>query len=348
MQPADILIIVFPCMALLLLGLSVAGFYYWWTATKGDEPQTETNIKDADTNDGKTLGDLFGGSKQKPTKQESAKPADPPQPARQPQAVPVVTQTTGTTTVVTTSPLNENTVEVMRVLRDISDGAIVIEINGKQYYSLKEITDPKVGRRFLGNAQAVAEFAHLKNIGGKRMRSKSVLPPAEPAVPRPPSIDKPDIESSSPAQNLELYDPLTDPQPKTVGTLRDSLLGNIGTDKEPATSVARPTEPVSPSREQREEIKAFEPPSRSMGAEAQEQSEEVKARSIADEIEEILQLRLREHPEYRFRVMHIRQAPDGGVRVEVNGQFFEGVGEVSDEGARAFIQSVIREWEARQ
>lgn len=327
MQTADILIVVFPCLALILLSLSAAGFYYWWTSTGKDsddkEPAEEGTLESV-------LGEM-----------ESASKADPPQPTVQAQQAPrTTTVPVQPAAMPVNAPIDDgNTVEVMRVLRDISDGSIVIEINGQRYYSLKDMTDPKVGRRFLGNAQAVAEFARLKQIGGGV--SKSVLPKTVEAAPKPANTSVlPD-----PIARLDSLDPITTTDSKRGSTLRDSLLGTNA----PATTPSAPTQPKLPAPTQSPpKVKAFEPPSRGRDAEAQEEDEEIQERSIAEEIEEILQRRLQEHPEYRFRVMHIRQAPDGGVRVEVDGQFFDGVGDVSDEGARSFIQSVIREWEARQ
>ena len=69
---------------------------------------------------------------------------------------------------------------------------------------------------------------------------------------------------------------------------------------------------------------------------------------MAEQIEELLQLRLTATPELAQRSIHIRPALDGGVRIEVDGKFYEGVGDVADQHIREFIQSTIREWEARQ
>lgn len=72
------------------------------------------------------------------------------------------------------------------------------------------------------------------------------------------------------------------------------------------------------------------------------------ARSMADEIEELLQLRLTQNTELSHRSVHIRPAEGGAIRVEVDGQSYDGVGSVTDEPIREFIQDIIRQWEARQ
>ena len=69
---------------------------------------------------------------------------------------------------------------------------------------------------------------------------------------------------------------------------------------------------------------------------------------MVEQIEELLQFRLAATPELAQRSIHLRPAHDGGVRIEIDGSFFEGVGEVPDNQIREFIQSTIREWEARQ
>lgn len=340
MQTADFLIILFPCLALLLLGLSVAGFYYWWTSTKKDKQDSAEPISDA-TN----LEDII----------PSTPVAEPPQPVVQPQTAKTVPAPMPSLQAATAPVSDGNTVEVMRVLRDISDGSIVIQINGQQYYSLKEMTDPKVGKRFLGNAQAVAEFARLKQLAG----SNSLLPPTsiEPAPPAPKRStlpEMPPIESVSmadtdvdPLANANWLEDTAPMEDKRSSTLRDSLLG---ASPSAPTMMSSPTKPMPtpPKPTEPEPIKAFEPPSKSPASEVLEEDEDAEPVSIVDQIEETLQQRLREHPNFRYRTMHIRQAPDGGVRVEVDGTFFDGVGDVADEEAKAFIQSVIREWEARQ
>jgi hypothetical protein len=74
--------------------------------------------------------------------------------------------------------------------------------------------------------------------------------------------------------------------------------------------------------------------------------EPAKPKSMADEIEQMLQYRLTLTPEYGHRSIHIRSSEDGSIFVEVDGQTFDGVGEVSDAGVRSFLQDIIRDWES--
>jgi hypothetical protein len=70
--------------------------------------------------------------------------------------------------------------------------------------------------------------------------------------------------------------------------------------------------------------------------------------SIADQIEDLLQARIADDPAYEQRSIHIKPALDGGVRIEVDGTYYDGVGDVEDEAVRALLVAVVREWEERQ
>jgi hypothetical protein len=67
---------------------------------------------------------------------------------------------------------------------------------------------------------------------------------------------------------------------------------------------------------------------------------------IADQIEEFLQARLLNSP-FSTRSIHIRPAPDHGVRIEVDGHFYDSIAEVIDPDVREYLTNIMREWEAR-
>jgi len=70
--------------------------------------------------------------------------------------------------------------------------------------------------------------------------------------------------------------------------------------------------------------------------------------NIADQIEDLLQERLAGDPAFEQRSIHVKPALDGGVRIEVDGAYYDGVGDVADEDVRALLMTVVREWEQRQ
>lgn len=69
---------------------------------------------------------------------------------------------------------------------------------------------------------------------------------------------------------------------------------------------------------------------------------------IADAVEQFLQFRLSHTPEFQTRSIHVRPSIDGGVRIEVDGHFYNGVNDVIDPDVRDLLLTVLREWEARQ
>jgi hypothetical protein len=51
---------------------------------------------------------------------------------------------------------------------------------------------------------------------------------------------------------------------------------------------------------------------------------------------------------YATRSIHIRPAHDHGIRIEVDGHYYEAIGDVVDPDIREFLFGIMREWEARQ
>jgi hypothetical protein len=76
--------------------------------------------------------------------------------------------------------------------------------------------------------------------------------------------------------------------------------------------------------------------------------EDIPDLNIAGSIEAYLQHRLIQTPGYAGRSWHVHPDLKGGVRIEVDGQFFEAVSDITDPAARAFIQTAIQEWQDRQ
>ncbi len=278
----EILVIAIPLLALILAALSIAGLWYWWTSTREEEPGGIDRLNALSEFDR-----LTGTSSTAPTppagipeRQEQSTAVPQPLPMRPP-------------------PMQADgeVVEVMRVLRDLADGSLIVEIRGKRYRSLRDMDDPVVGRHFMGNAQALARFARLDKYDVPATWEE----PSAPPVPLPPS-------TSPPAPSPEVLP--ARPTPDAGSTLKRRGLFQRSRQEE--------DEPVAPLL------------------------------SMADEIEALLQKRLTDDASMASRSIHIRSAPDGGVWVEVDGRFYEGVGDVEDEVVRSFIQATIREWEARQ
>lgn len=70
--------------------------------------------------------------------------------------------------------------------------------------------------------------------------------------------------------------------------------------------------------------------------------------NIAAAIEAYLQHKLRHTSEYTGREIHVLSAPGGGVRIQVDGDYYEAVSDVTDDDVREFLSSTIQEWQERQ
>lgn len=70
--------------------------------------------------------------------------------------------------------------------------------------------------------------------------------------------------------------------------------------------------------------------------------------NIAASIEAFLQHKLQGMPEYQGRSIHVLSAPGGGVKIEVDEQYYEAVADVDDDEIRTLLADTIQEWQARQ
>jgi hypothetical protein len=67
--------------------------------------------------------------------------------------------------------------------------------------------------------------------------------------------------------------------------------------------------------------------------------------NLADEIDQMVQQRLRERADLANRRIRLASGLDGGLRIYVDGQIFEAVGDITDFRVRELIRDAIREWE---
>jgi hypothetical protein len=185
------------------------------------------------------------------------------------------------------SPTEEplDSVELLRVWRDLSTGSLVLEIGGQRFTSLGHLRSADLERRFVS---VVRELDGLVRPAGA---------PPSPA-PRPtiaPATDK---------------DELPPPSMRPGAMFRQMTRAAMG---------QNPTAP------------------------------EVSApQTIADQIEDLLQARLVDLHSFQGRTIHVRPSVEGGVRIEIDGKFYDGIGDVDDPDVRELLGEVVREWESKQ
>ena len=282
-------IILLPMAALALAALVLIVLWYWWSSSK-KEAKADTKRRTAIS---------------QPDEPEASV-----QPAMT--STPVPSQPHSPTEI----PAQDGAVEVLRVLRDLADGSLLVEIGGQRYRNLTEITDREVGRRFLGNAQALAKFARVGEFEVPDSWAQPAIPPAPPPTPPSATPATPTAKEWQSAPQQPLPSSLAgsvsnrpgseDDAPKRRGLLRFG----IG-DKEPPETYL-PTLPM------------------------------------AEQIDEILQYRLTQNPDLAHRSIRVQSAPGGGVQIVVDGKSYDSVGDVEDDAAREFIKASIREWEESQ
>lgn len=192
------------------------------------------------------------------------------------------------------APVPPDSVELMRVYRDLTDGSLIVEIGGQQFSSLDGLRGADLERRFksvvndLGSlagasARPATRSPHPAPTPAQRKKS-AVLPPDE--------LDTAAVPSMSPSTMLRQM-----------------------------TRVAMGQKP--------------------------EQIEQTPILSVADEIEQLLQKRLANMPEFSERDIHVRPSATGGVEIIADGVTYDGVESVSDQAVRDLLGDVVREWEAR-
>ncbi len=70
--------------------------------------------------------------------------------------------------------------------------------------------------------------------------------------------------------------------------------------------------------------------------------------NLADEIERLLQIRVKASPELSERYIHVASAPDGGLRFEVDGVPYNAIDAIPEPQVQALIRGAISDWDARR
>ncbi len=74
-------------------------------------------------------------------------------------------------------------------------------------------------------------------------------------------------------------------------------------------------------------------------------TEPVASGSVAEQIEHHLQAHLRQTGAFAGRSIHVKDATDGGVRIEVDGAYFDSVGAITDPDIKRAIKKAVATWQ---
>ncbi len=241
-----------------------------------------------------------------------------------------------------------DTVEVMRLWRDVVDGTLVIQIGGQHFRSMPEIREAGQERRFMAILRDLARIA-------KELPLTSPSPEAEPSGAAPLEALAATEPAPAPDRAGSDTEPLAEASAAQPGQPTMPQTGGPAVKTTPGAPPAPPPPPLNASA--RAQMAEAEPIGsffdnvrkaiRSGGKTATSEGTLGPA-SIADQIEELLQYKLSLTPAFQGRNIHVRQGLGGGVLIQVGETYYEGVREIAEEDVREFVIGVIQEWEERQ
>jgi hypothetical protein len=212
-------------------------------------------------------------------------------------------------------------VEVMSILRDVVDGSLIVQMGDRTYQNINSDADFK--ERFNKIMRELAQVVKAPSSVSATPVEPAPAAPVEPAITR----DVPEFEAAeatapvSPPVSSAPPPPVVTSAPNPTGVPLPGDLPKFSLDDQSPLSMFR--------RGQKSDKKA------------------VPEINIAGAIEAYLQYKLKNTPAYAGRSIHVYPSPDGGVSIEVDGQYFDAVGDVTDPGVREFLAATIQEWQER-
>jgi hypothetical protein len=207
----------------------------------------------------------------------SSPPPAPPARASSPGVHPVTLSDGGTT----------DAIELLTVLRDVTGGGLIVQINDKVYRVAGNMSDLEFRTRLKNVMKEVATA-----LGGSAPLPTDIAAPSTPPVPPAPL--------TSAAFDLPKFSLENSTTPMTRKDLKEAA-------KAPIPQI-----------------------------------------DIAGAIEAYLQHKLATSGQFAGRQLHVRPAPDGGIRIQVDSQFFEAVDDITEPDVQAFLKAAIAEWQERQ
>ncbi|GIK38337.1 MAG: hypothetical protein BroJett011_21700 [Chloroflexota bacterium] len=213
------------------------------------------------------------------------------------------------------APYSSEPVELLRLLRNPQSGQLIVEIAGRRYTKLAEITDKEIGQYILKLAAHLLAFTNgmiAAEAGLKTLQVPKVgetpVPPVAPAPASP--LPSTSVQPTPPAPEVEAAflatlraQPATEPpQPQRRG-----LFGR--------SKPAAPAQPLLPPL------------------------------NLTGQINEIVQARLRYSPLAGATRLEITSDPGGGILINVNGMIYSGPDEIPQPEVKELIKASIKEWE---
>ncbi|MEQ8672328.1 MAG: hypothetical protein RIC84_03835 [Aggregatilineales bacterium] len=213
------------------------------------------------------------------------------------------------------------TEEIVAIMRDPRDGRLVVYHEGTGYRTL--VDTPDVKKEF------VAIMRELSDV-----------------------VTQPDDNPPEAALDMDMMPDVEDVVEPVVETVDETPMPEPA--PTPPKRTIAPPPPVGPGGTMPGDLPSFklddtkvEPTSKGLFGRAKFDFAAVEELDLGARIEAYLQHKLIYTPEYTGRDIHVRTAPGGGVRIQVDDNFYDAVGDVADPEVRAFLAETIQEWQDR-
>jgi hypothetical protein len=219
----------------------------------------------------------------------------------------------------------KNDLEIMRIWRVPPLGKLAVEATGNRYDNLAEISDPKLRQRLLAAIGELVSFAG----GYQELVDAGFAPAIVPTPVKKPGEEETAVISAELARQQEEFlarlsgQTIVPPPPPSRG-----LLGGLGRPSTPpATEAITFTETG--------EVQIPPPP-----------AAPPRPKSIAEQIDTILQKHLAADPKLAGRPVSLEQSPSGGLRIVVDGVYYEKPTDIPDKDIQLAIKMAVKEWNA--
>lgn len=217
--------------------------------------------------------------------------------------------------------------ELLRVLVDPSGEKIVVEVEGKRYETISQIKDRAIGRRILETVAALLKFSGGYMTTAEGTRSVPIPHVKLTALSAP--VSAPPTPSPAPAAQAR---PTAAQSPEMSPAVAEFLA-----DMEAASqSMQQPKMPETPQSFWGRTFK---------GGEKSAAAPEAPAFSLADEIDKIVQQKLK--AANNWTRVKIQSSAGGMVRFQVADKVYESVDQIEEVNVQAIIKSAIEEWNGR-
>ena len=232
-------------------------------------------------------------------------------------------------------PQSSEPVELLRLLRDPVSGQLLVEIAGQRYAKLADITDRRIGQYILQVTAHLLAFTNGRIVTDAGM--KSVYNPRVKEAPLP--IDGSAPSTPSPSAGTPAEETKEMPREEVPEDSPPSLVPKPPPEAEAAFLSSLETLPKEPDpTPQRGGLFRRAPkPAQTETA--------IPTLNLAEEINDIVQARLRYSSLAENNRIEITGDYSGGIRIRVNDEFYNSPEEIPNPEVKELIQASIKEWE---